>query len=140
MFDFKRASKTELTAQYKRIAAISGDDMFFTKKELRHLPEVLMDMEQVLAFSSGLMDGNTWLIVLTDRRVLFLDKGILYGLKQAAIPINKINAVSGKTGLLLGTIEISDGSATRRIKNVPKQTVIPFTNKVQEVIEQHSGN
>lgn len=140
MFDFKRASKAELKKEWKRIAQASGDDGFGTKKELRHLPEVLMDDEQVLRFSSGLMDGNTWLIVLTDRRILFLDKGMLFGFKQTAIPIEKISAVSGRTGMLMGAIEISEGHATRQIKNVAKKSVLPFTNKVQEVMESRSGS
>ena len=79
MFDFKNASKKELRKEYKRIAKATGDDQFFTKRELNHLPAVLFDEEQVLAFSSGMMDGNTWLIALTDRRVIFLDKGLLFG-------------------------------------------------------------
>ena len=133
MFDFKNASKSELKAEYKRIAAASGDDMFFTKRELHHLPKVLMGMEQVIAFSSGLMDGNTWLIVLTDRRVLFLDKGWVYGLKQVAIPLDKITSVSGKTGIFFGTIEIQT-SEPRKITNVLKATVLPFTNMLQEAL------
>jgi hypothetical protein len=32
-----------------------------------------MDGEQVLAFASGVMDNSTWLIALTDHRVIFLD-------------------------------------------------------------------
>ena len=59
-----------------------GDDQFFTKKELKHLPEILREGEQLLAFTSGIMDGNTWLISLTDRRIIFLDKGMIWGLKQ----------------------------------------------------------
>ena len=47
------------------------------------------------------MDGNTWLITLTDRRIIFLDKGMIYGLKQTTIDLDKVNAVSGETGLFL---------------------------------------
>ena len=47
MFDFKNASKKALQQAYKRIAKATGDDRFFTKKELNHLPKVLMDGEQV---------------------------------------------------------------------------------------------
>lgn len=48
MFDFKNTSKQELKAEYNRIAREIGDAQFFTKKELNHLPEILMDGEQVL--------------------------------------------------------------------------------------------
>jgi len=135
MFDFKNASKIELKNEYKRIADDMGDDQFFTKKELNYLPEVLMEKEQVLGFTSGLMDANTWLITLTDKRIIFLDKGMIYGLKQSIVDLDKVNAVSGSTGLLFGTITITDGANDRLIKNVWKKTVKNFTNKVQEALE-----
>lgn len=40
------------------------------------------DGEEVLAFSSGLMDESTWLITLTNTRIIFLDKGMIYGLNK----------------------------------------------------------
>ena len=134
-FDFITASKHELQKEYNRIAKEIGDDQFFTKKELHHLPEVLQNGEQVLSFTSGIVNANTWLITLTDRRVLFLDKGMVFGLKQKSIPLNKINSVSGSTGLLFGKIIITDGANDTHINNVWKKTVKPFTNKVQEAIE-----
>jgi len=135
MFDFKNASKTELSKEYKRIALEMGDDQFFTKKELDYLPEILMENEQILAFTSGLMGANTWLITLTDKRIIFLDKGIIYGLKQSIVDLDKVNAVSGSTGLLFGKINITDGANDRLIENVWKKTVKNFTNKVQEALE-----
>lgn len=134
MFDFKNASKKELRREYRRIAQTTGDDRFFTQEELFHLPKILMDEEQVLAFSSGLMDGNTWLIALTDRRVVFLDKGLLFGTRQTTVPIDKISAVHGQTGLFSGKIAIIAGGTEMTITKVLKHTVFPFTNKLQETI------
>lgn len=135
-FDFKNSSAEERKREYDRIAKEIGDDQFFTKKELNHLPEILADGEQILAFSSGLMDGNTWLITLTDRRIIFLDKGMIYGLKQVSIDLDKINAVAGHTGLIFGKIEIQDSATGRVIENVWKKTVVPFTNRVRDAIQK----
>jgi len=134
-FDFKRASPAERKVQYDRIANEMGDKTFFTKKELNHLPEILMDGEQVLAFTSGFMDGTTWLIALTDKRIIFLDKGMLYGLKQSVIDLDKVNSVSGQTGVFFGKIGIEDGATNRVIDQVLKSTVVKFTNKVRDAIE-----
>jgi hypothetical protein len=134
-FDFKNASQADRKREYDRIAKEIGDNQFFTKKELNHLPEVLSDGEQVLAFASGLMDGHTWLITLTDRRIIFLDKGMIYGLKQVAIDLDKVNSISGQTGIIFGKIIIEDAAASRVIGNVLKKTVVPFTNKVRDTIE-----
>ena len=132
--NLKTASYQERKAEYERIAKEIGDDQFFTKKELNYLPEILQDGEQVLAFTSGIMDGNTWLLTLTDRRIIFLDKGMIFGLKQQSNPLNKVNAISGKTGLCFGALQITEGAKTHKIENVWKKTVKAFTNKAQEAI------
>lgn len=136
-FDFKNATKEELQAKYKDIASKFGNDQFFTKKELDYLPEILREGEQVLAFTSGLMDGNSWLITLTDKRIIFLDKGIFFGFRQTTIDLDKINSISGKTGLIFGDILIEDGAKERMITNVWKKTVTNFTNLVQDAINEN---
>ena len=137
-FNYKTASEKELENEYNRIAKEQNNGQFLTKKELNYLPEILQDNEQVLAFTSGLMGGNTWLIALTNRKIIFLDKGMIYGLKQETIPLNRINAVSGSTGIFFGKIVITDGAKDREITNVWKKTVTLFINKCQEAIFTNS--
>lgn len=132
MIDYKTASKDQLKEEMKRLAATVSDVPFGTKKEFFHLPEILNSGEQPLAIASGMMDGNTWLITLTNKRVIFLDKGMLFGVKQIDINLNNIVSVGGKTGLLLGEIMISTSGQNYTIKNVMKGSVIPFTNLVNE--------
>lgn len=139
-FDYKKASKKELKAEYDRIGKEMGDDRFFTKKELDYLPEVMQDGETIHAFSSGMLNNNTWLIVLTDRRIIFLDKGMLFGLRQESVPLNRINAISGSTGLFFGTIVITDGAKDRKITAVWKKTVRIFIDRCQQAIDALDEN
>lgn len=145
-FDFKNASKESLKAEYARIAKEIGDDQFFTKKELNYLPEILTPGEQILAFTSGRLnvDGDksmsTCLITLTDKRIILLDKGMIYGLKQDIINLDKVNSISGSTGLMFGSITITEGAGSRIIENVWKKTVKIFTNKAQEAIDALKNN
>lgn len=131
MLDFTTATTAQLKSVYDAIAAELGDDRFFTTKELDVLPKILAPMEQVLSFSSGLMDGNTWLIVLTNERILFLDKGLIYGLKQTSIELENIVSIQGETGLMFGIIRISSAASPHEIRNVWKRTVNQFVNKVR---------
>jgi hypothetical protein len=110
-------------------------DMFGTKKEIKYLPEILKDDEIILYLTSGMEGGNTWLITCTDKRIIFLDKGMLYGLKHKEIPLDKINSIESQTGMLLGSIGIWDGASKMDIKNVAKQTVKPFVDKANQAIE-----
>ena len=132
MFDYKTASKEQLKAEMKRLASAVSDTPFGTKKEFFHLPEILNSDEQPVAIASGMMDGNTWLITLTNKRVIFLDKGMIFGVKQVDINLNNIVSVGGKTGLMFGEIMISTSGQNYTIKNVLKASVIPFTNLVNK--------
>lgn len=139
MLDYKTATKDELKAEMKRLAAVVSDTSFGTKKEFFHLPQILNVGETPLAIASGSMEGNTWLITLTNQRVIFLDKGMLYGVKQVDVSLANIVSVGGKTGLILGEITISTTGQNYTIKNVPKYTVVPFTNLVNETRNLHSS-
>ena len=114
-------------------------DTYGTKKEINSLPEILSEGESINYLTSGLMDGNTWLIVCTNKRVIFLDKGLLYGLKQVATPLDKINSISQKTGMIFGEIQIWDGASKMEIKNVVKASVKPFVDAVNKAIEANKN-
>jgi len=120
-----------------QIATIGQVGTFGTKKEIKYLPEILESDESVLYLTSGMMDGSTWLVVCTPKRVIFLDKGMLYGLQQRETPLEKINAIEQKTGLIFGEIGIVDGASRMVIKNCAKKTVKPFVaavNKARQAV------
>ncbi|EOC1425206.1 PH domain-containing protein [Cronobacter dublinensis] len=132
MLDYTKATDQQLKEEFKRLSKIVSDVPFGTKKEFFHLPKILNQDETPLAVASGMMDGNTWLITLTNKRVIFLDKGMLFGVKQIDVNLKDIASVGGKTGLLLGEIMIGTTGQNYTIKNVQKTSVIPFTNLINE--------
>lgn len=136
MFDFKNGDEKERAEEFKKISKASGDDSFGVKKELKVLPEHLMDNEQVTGLTSGFYDGNTWLVVLTDNRLLFLDKGMLYGLKQVSVPLDQVTSISGSTGLMMGDIFVgtSGDQGNIKIEAVIKKAVDVFVKMVQDQI------
>ena len=135
LFDFTTASRDELRRVWKAISDEMGDDQFFTTKELDHLPKMLDEYEQVLAFSSGLHKGNTWLIVLTGERILFLDKGMFFGIQTSSIELERVNNFDYKKGIMFGSISIGSNAETYEITNVWKKTVEPFTLKLREALK-----
>ena len=115
-----------------QIEALRGANTFGTKKEIKCLPETLEPDETMKALTSGYMDGNTWLIVCTDRRVLFLDKGLIYGLKQTEIPLESISSVIQRKGLMVGSIQIlGAGLSGMKVDNIIKEDVAKFAKAVQ---------
>ena len=112
----------------------NGDDRFFTGREIKMLPEVLSQDERLISLCSGLTQGSTWLIVLTNRRIILLDKGMFWSMKEISIDLNKVNSITQKAGFFFAKIIIGDGSAGYEIDNVAKSAARSFTQKANEAL------
>jgi hypothetical protein len=110
-------------------------DSFGTKKELKALPGYLEPDEVVFALTSGVMEQtktsnsfdfgtNTWLVVLTSDRFLFLDAAMLTSsVDTQSIRHDRVQAVSASQGWVLGKVMVDLGSRVLTIDNCQKATV-----------------
>ena len=108
---------------------------FGTMKEMNLLSAQLQLDEVVFGFTAGVMvnkgDSNlsdfgasTWVIVLTDRRFLFLDAALLSSsLDVHSILHKNVQGVMVAQGYVLGKISIETGSRSTIIDNCEKNTV-----------------
>jgi hypothetical protein len=110
-------------------------DSFGTKKEVKNLPEYLESDEVVFALTSGIMSQtetsnsldfgtNTWLVVLTSDRFLFLDAAMLTSsVDTQSVRHDRVQAVSASQGFMFGKIMVDLGSRVLVIDNCHKSTV-----------------
>ncbi len=133
--DWKTASGDERGDEIDRIAREMGDHRFFTGGELRNLPKMLAPGEPVIAFVSGYMAKETWLVVLTDRRILMIDKNMFIGGEQISISLEKVSTVEAHTGLIFGDLRIEDSSNEHMVRNIMKGAATRFADKVREQME-----
>lgn len=136
MLNYKTATTEELKIEFKRLAKQVGDMPLGTRKEFYLLPAILAEGETPMAVASGLMGGNTWLITLTDQRMIFLDKGMVFGLKQVVIDLRDILSANGKTRMKTGSITLCADQQTYTIENMIKGAVIPLTDLINQLREQ----
>lgn len=118
----------------KQIAAWPHRYIFWTGKEIRALPKILDEAEPVLAVTSGFMSGATWLLVLTDRRLIFLNRGMVFGLRQVQIPLDRVQSIDNSFTLVLGSISVWDGASKATINLVLKSSIMPFVRATEEAI------
>ena len=147
-FDQYRAATK--AANWAGIFALNGFSMdsFGTKKELGILADHLEEGETVLALSSGIMvqtetsnllDGglNTWLAVVTDRRLLFLDHAMLTtSVDEQVIRLDRVQAVSSSQGFILGKISIDLGARVLVIDNCIKEHVKTWAKMANTAIAE----
>ena len=132
--DFNTVIKEDPDGARKTMKEFTDDDLLTVRKQLHHLPDALMENERVLVFCYGYTDWKNGLVVLTDRRIMFLFKGI-FSSKLTSIPIARINSLSGETGMVRGKIIINEGSSSITISNIEKKAVSYLIKKYQELAD-----
>ena len=121
----------------QQIDALPHRYVFYTRKEIRYLPKILTEGERILALTSGYMRTSTWLIVCTNYRVLFLHRGMLWGLHQVQMNLDRLQSIDSSYGILFGTIRVWDGAASIEVSMILKSSIAPFVRTVQEAMDQY---
>lgn len=88
-------------------------------REIKRLPEHLWEGETVERMTTGAYGNGTGLIVLTDRRLLFVQDGMM-SKRSEDFPLDKVSSVQWGSGLLLGAVTIFASGNKTEIKNVNK--------------------
>jgi len=123
----KRGRQEEINEQIRK----SGAGGLLTRKEINELPHILWEDETVEKIVSGYYNGGTGILVASNKRLIFIDKGLLYGLRVEDFPYDRVTSIQYKTGLALGDITIFASGNNAVIQNVPKGDVKPFSEYVR---------
>jgi hypothetical protein len=126
-----------LTQIWQQINSLPHKYIFYTRKEIRYLPKILNENEQILALTSGFMENRTWLAVCTNRRVLFLNRGMFFGLRQLQMNLDRIQAIDSNFGLAFGALRVWDGASSMTIGMILKSSVAPFVRTVQDAMDKY---
>jgi hypothetical protein len=112
---------------------------FVGRREVKELPNILWDDEEVLDLVQGFYNNGTGVLVATQKRLLFVDKGMLGGLKVEDFPLDKISSLQYSVGLLLGEITVFTSGNKAIIKNVDKVQTRTFAEGVRARIESRAA-
>lgn len=123
----------EVKVQIGRIGTASA---LLGRKEIRELPSILWDDEQVEKLIQGFYGGGTGILVATNKRLVFVDKGLLYGLKVEDFPNDKISSIQYETGMLLGKVTIFTSGNRAVIEQVDKKQARDFAEYVRARISK----
>ena len=111
--------------------------IFWTKKEVNYLPQVMVEGEELRALTSGYSNNHTVLAACTNRRILFLDKGMFFGLNQSQVGLDRVQAIDGSYKIFFGSIRIWDGAAAINLNMVLAKSIDPFIRAVRTSIEEY---
>ena len=137
-------SKTKIEKVINQIKNLESFSVYYTKKEIAYLPEVLEDNEEILGLISGITTpyphllSNTVLIVCTNQRLIFLNSGLFWGITDRSIFLNSIFSIEYEKLWGVGTVTIFDGVANQRIYWIDSKVVTQFCRVTRSAIKNFS--
>lgn len=133
--DLKNARLNEIKKQIQELK-LSNISNHLGRKEINELPQILAESETIDNIAQGTYNNGQGILVSTNRRLVFVDKGLLYGLKVEDFPLDKITTIQYETGFLLGEIKIHTSGNIAKIDNVEKATARAFAEFVRNKLSQ----
>jgi len=113
---------------------------FMVRREIKKLPELLGEQEDVLNLARGEYDGKEGLIVVTDRRVMFVEQGMIRS-NLEDFPYDRVASVKSETGMRSGKLTIFVGGNKAELKDIhPKARVTEIGDYVRGRISAGSSS
>lgn len=115
---------------------LDGVSKFLSRKEINELPKILWENEAVENMAQGTYNNGSGLLVASNKRLLFIDKG-WFSLKVEDFPYDKISSIQYETGMLSGSITIYCSGNKAAISNIiPKQKCRDFAEYIRARISK----
>jgi hypothetical protein len=130
----------DVSARIAELASTKLDMRMGVGKELKKLPALLLDGEEVLNLARGRYDRRQGLVVLTDRRILFVEEGVMRS-RLEDFPYAKVSSVQSQTAVMSGKLQIFASGNKAVIDNVlPKARAVEIADYVRHrIAEPASG-
>jgi hypothetical protein len=119
--------------EMKEMMKGSIGNKYLGRKELKELPSILWENETPKHIVHGIYESGSGVLVATDLRLIFIDKGI-FSLKVEDFPYDKITSIQYSTGILMGEIIIYASGNKAKITHIEKDLVRPFADWVRNYI------
>ncbi|MEG0925224.1 PH domain-containing protein [Chryseobacterium sp.] len=132
------SKKSRLDEIKEELEQLDINPTFFARKEIRELPNILSDDEKIVYLVEGRNKITTHHIILvaTDRRLIFVDKEFIYGLKVEDFSYSKISSIQYETELMLASIDIHVSDDIVEIDGVGKYDAELFCEKVRDFMSR----
>lgn len=119
--------------------SLTGFETFLGRKEIKYIPEVLMEGEEVEALVQGTMEDKNGILFVSNKRLIFLDRGLMYGTKLHTYLLSQVGGIEFSSGLIFSKIKIhSSGKPETTIDHVVKDQGKRFVDYVNKKLVEIS--
>lgn len=112
----------------------NGKKDVINRSEVKELPNILHDDETLMDIVGGFYDQGSGILVATTKRLIFVYKGLMWGMKVEDFPFDRISSIQYETGMLSGELVIFASGNKATIKAVMKDRCRVFCENVRTLI------
>lgn len=116
---------------------VSADKQSAKQKEVKELPHILRENEQIKNAATGILESSYCLLVVTDQRVILVDKGLLYGLKVHEIGYDKLSSIEYETGIIFGKLIFATAGSVMNVEKIGKQYITSLYESIHSAWEAY---
>ena len=98
------------------------------------LAGLLKSGEQVLDVCHGTVDGRTAVLVLTDRRVVYLQRRRIWGAQVESAPLAHVRSAEEQIGIRHATVKVDAGGRVFELCDVDRALAAIFCSRVQSAL------
>lgn len=125
------------------IRSLEGTSKLLERKEIKALQGILGDGEIIKRLVQGSYGRRNGILVATNERLIFVDKGALFGLGIEDFTYDRITSIQYKVDSTFGIITIFTPENRIDIQQVEKEQAISFSKYAREKItkfKKHASN
>lgn len=119
----------------EKVKNLDGCSRFLGKWEINELPKILWEDEDILRLSDGVYNQGLGIVVATNKRILFLNKGILSS-QIEDFAYNKISSIQCNKGIALASLVIYTAGNKAVIDSMGKEDAQYFADCIRARISQ----
>lgn len=112
-------------------------------KEIKALPDILWEDEKLEKMVQGYYEKGSGILAATNKRLVFVDRGMIYGIRVEDFPYDKISSIQYETGMLGAKIMIFTSGNKAEIKHVRNAVAKNFGDYVRariSKVQEHASN
>lgn len=128
------SEKSRLDEIKDELEILDINPTIFARKEIHALPDILSENEKIVYLIEGRnkLTNHHIILVATERRLIFVDKEFMYGLKVEDFSYDKVSSIQYEKSLMLASIDIHISENILEIDKVGKYYAELFCEKVRD--------
>jgi Bacterial PH domain len=113
------------------VSHLSAAASLEARREVAMLPRLLKAGEQVIDVCHGRSEGRPAVMVVTDRRVLYMQRGRLWGADVESTPLAHVRSAEDHMGVRHATVVVDAGGRVFEVSDVDRALAQMFCARLR---------